>query len=244
MSLKIEGATALITGANRGIGLEITKALLNAGAAKVYAAVRDLSSIKELEQKYPDRLVGVVIDLTKPETISSAAKTATDVQIVINNAGVLKVSAPLDDDVLDTFDFQIEVNVRGLIRMARAFSPVLKENGGGAFVQLNSVASLRSFPAFSTYCASKAASYSMTQALRSQMKEQGTQVISVHPGPIETDMAKEASLDETDPPSVVAEAIISAIESSQFHVFPDSMSQELWQSYETFAKEVVEPMGE
>lgn len=244
MSLKIEGATALITGANRGIGLEITKALLNAGAAKVYAAVRDLSSIKELEQQYPDRLVGVVIDLSKPETIASAARTATDVQIVINNAGVLKVSAPLDDDVLDTFDFQIEVNVRGLIRMARAFSPVLKENGGGAFVQLNSVASLRSFPDFSTYCASKAASYSMTQALRSQMKEQGTQVISVHPGPIETDMAKEAGLDETDPPSVVAEAIIAAIESGQFHVFPDSMSQELWKSYQTFAKEVVEPMGE
>ena len=136
---------------------------------------------------------------------------------------------------------EFEVNVLGLMRMARAFAPVLAANGGGAFVQLNSVVSIKSFPDFATYCASKAASYSITQSLRAVLGKQGTQVVSVHPGPIATDMASDAGLqDVAEPPSIVVEAIVSALASGEFHAFPDSMAQGLWKAYEGFARSVVE----
>lgn len=133
------------------------------------------------------------------------------------------------------------MNVFGLIRMAQAFAPSLKSNGGGAFVQLNSVASLKSFAPFATYCASKAAAYSITQALRELLAEQGTAVVSVHPGPIATDMANEAGLEGmADPPSVVADGMITALRKGHFHVFPDTMARQIGGAYQSFAMEVVE----
>ena len=106
----------------------------------------------------------------------------------------------------------MDVNVNGLIRMAQAFAPVLKNNGGGALIQLNSVASIKNFAPFTTYCASKAAAYSVTQSLKDLLGEQNTQVMSVHPGPIATDMADHAGMgDMAEPPSLVADAIVEAL---------------------------------
>lgn len=114
--------------------------------------------------------------------------------------------------------------------------------GGGALVQLNSAASLKSFPAFTTYSASKAASYSVTQALRSLLAGQGTQVVSVHPGPIATDMADNAGLtDMAESPELVGTAIVAALESGDFHAFPDSMAKQIGQAYQSFARNVIEP---
>jgi short-subunit dehydrogenase len=133
------------------------------------------------------------------------------------------------------------VNVYGLIRVAQAFAPVLAANGGGAFVQLNSVVSLKSFADFATYSASKAAAYSITQGLRDKLKAQGTRVVSVHPGPIATDMADAAGLTAVaDPPSVVADGIVAALAAGEFHVFPDKMARDFWSAYQGFARGVVE----
>ena len=241
MGFDVNGKVALVTGANRGIGKVIVRRLLDAGATRIYAAVRDPASVAEMVTSSSDRVVALPIDLGKPETIIAAAQQASDVELVINNAGVLKAASPLADDAIDALDFEMDVNVKGLIRVAQAFAPVLQANGGGAFVQLNSVASLRSFADFATYSASKAASYSITQALRDLLGEQGTQVVSVHPGPIATDMANAAGLGEfAEPPTVVANAIISALGAGEFHVFPDSMARQFWQGYEGFARGVVE----
>jgi short-subunit dehydrogenase len=135
----------------------------------------------------------------------------------------------------------MDVNVYGLITMAQAFAPVLKANGGGVFAQINSVASLKSTSNFATYSASKAAAYSITQALRELLHEQGTIVLSVHPGPIETDMADAAGLLEiAESPTLVAEGIISALQTGEFHVFPDTVARQLGSAYQSFAKNVVE----
>ena len=241
MGFEVSGKTALVTGANRGIGKQIVETLLSEGAAKVYAAVRDLDSAQPLVKEHGDKIVPVHLDLAQPDTITDAAETASDVELVISNAGVLKTASPLSDGAIDALTFEMEINVFGLIRMAQAFAPVLKSNGGGVFVQLNSVASLKAFPDFATYCASKAASYSITQSLRDLLKEQGTAILSVHPGPIDSDMADEAGLSEVaEPPSVVAEGIVAALKAGDFHLFPDSMAKQVGEAYASFAKNIVE----
>lgn len=240
MGFEVKGCVALVTGANRGIGKAIVDSLIAHGAAKVYAAVRTPASADPLVEQYGDRVVPARIDLTQPHSIVTAAEQASDVTLVVNNAGVLRTSGPLDESAINDLNYEITVNVLGLLKMAQAFAPALKANGGGAFVQLNSIASVRAFPPFSTYCASKAAAYSLTQSLRSTLAEQGTAVLSVHPGPIETQMASDAGLEDTDPPSVVAEGMIESLKAGAFHLFPDKMAREVWAAYESFAKAVVE----
>lgn len=241
MTIDIENKTVLVTGANRGIGKIILETFLNYGATKVYAAVRNLDSAEPLVKANGDKVVPLHLDLDKPDTITAAAKQASDVDIVISNAGILKVESPLSDNAINALQQEININLFGLIRMAQAFAPVLKKNGGGAFVQLNSVASLKSFPDFATYSASKAAAYSITQALKDILKEQNTHVVSVHPGPIDTDMAKEAGIgDIAESPEVVATAIIHAIQNQEFHAFPDAFAKEVGKAYNAFAENIIE----
>lgn len=241
----VKGKIALVTGSNRGIGKEIVESFIRHGAAKIYTAVRNLDSANDLVQDHGDKIVLIQIDLEKPETITAAASVAKDVQIVVNNAGVLGVSDPLDAESLNTLDYEMNINVYGLLRMAQAFAPILKANGGGAFVQLNSVASVKSFTGLSTYCASKAAAYSFTQALREPFNLQGTAVLSVHPGPIATDMIKTFDYTgDSDPPSVVAESIVESLKAGEFHLFPDAMAKQIESAYQSFAENVIEAVVE
>jgi NAD(P)-dependent dehydrogenase (short-subunit alcohol dehydrogenase family) len=238
---QLSNQVVLVTGANRGIGRSIVVGALNRGAKKVYAAVRKLESAASLVAEFGDRVVPIVVDLEKPETITAAAKVATDANIVINNAGVLSIAGPLAEDAVKSLEYQVNVNVSGLIRVAQAFAPVLKANGGGALAQLNSVVSVKTFASVATYSASKAASYAITQALREELAGQGTHVVSVHPGPIATDMANEAGFgDSAEPASVVVDALFDAITSKSFHVFPDTMAQQFWQGYQGYATAVIE----
>lgn len=241
MTYDIKDKTILITGANRGIGKALVESFIAHGATKVYAAVRNLESAAPLVETYHDRVVPILVDLADPQSIAAAAQTAKDVQIVVNNAGVFKSGTLLDEDAILSLEFQININVYGLIYMAQAFAPVLKANGGGVFAQINSVASLKSSSKFATYSASKAAAYSITQALREVLSEQGTIVLSVHPGPIATDMGDAAGLSEiAEPPIVVADAIAEALRTGDFHVFPDAIAKQMGDAYKSFAVTVIE----
>ena len=241
MSLDINGKVALVTGANRGIGKALVAGLIGAGIAKVYAAVRDPNKAKPLVDQYGSKVVPIELDLTRPDTISAAASKCQDAFVVVNNAGVLKTASVLSAEAFESLKYEFDTNVYGLMRIAQAFAPVLKANGGGALVQLNSVVSMKCFPDFSTYCASKAASYSLTQALRATLTSQGTQVFSIHPGPIATDMGHDAGLgDIADPPEYVAVALLEAFKSGQFHVYPDKMARQIGAAYASFARDVIE----
>jgi NAD(P)-dependent dehydrogenase (short-subunit alcohol dehydrogenase family) len=241
MSYEITGRVALVTGANRGIGKAVVASFLQHGAAKVYAGIRSLDKAEPLVAEFGEKVLPLRVDYNDPASITSAAKTAKDVEVVVSNAGILKTAAPLDDNVIETFKEELEVNVYGLLRMAKTFAPVLKANGGGAFVQLNSIASLCGFPDFSSYCASKAAAYSFTTSLRPLFAKQGTALLSVHPGPIATEMASHAGFaDNSDPVEVVSEGIIEALSAGEFHLFPDKMAKEFEKAYTPFAQGVVE----
>ena len=241
MSYTINDKIALITGANRGIGKAIVDSFIQHGAKKIYAGVRSPEKADILTAQYGDKIVPVRIDYNDPESFTQAASDAKDVEIVVSNAGILAEAKVFDESVIESFEKELEVNVYGLLRIAKAFAPVLKSNGGGVFVQLNSIASLNNFSNFATYCASKAAAYSFTQALRIEFAEQGTQVLSVHPGPIATDMAKRAGMEDMgDPASTVSEGIIQALQAGDFHLFPDTMAKQFESAYSNFAKEIIE----
>ena len=240
MSYDISNKITLVTGANRGIGKAIVETFLEHGASKVYAGVRSLNKAEALVTEFSEKVVPIEIDYENPASIKAAAKIADDVQVVVSNAGVLIGAGVMDEDVIEQFQTELNINVYGLIRMAKAFAPVLKRNGGGAFVQLNSIASLSSFPR-ATYPASKAAAYSFTQALRPIFKEQGTATLSVHPGPILTDMAISSGFAEgSDLPSVVSEGIVEALKDGDFHLFPDRMAKDFEKAYHNFAEGIIE----
>jgi len=135
----------------------------------------------------------------------------------------------------------MSINVFGLVRMAQAFAPVLRQNHGGAFVQINSVASLVCASNFATHSACKAAAYSITQALRELLGRQGTAVLSVHPGLISSDMGSAAGLaGSAEPPSLVAEGIVDALKAGDFHLFPDSMAKRVGSAYRSFSESVID----
>src|SRR2546423_12003299 len=87
--MKIQDSTVLVTGANRGIGKAFADALLDRGATKVYAAVRDVAAVTD------PRLVPIQLDVTDPDRVAAVARELDDVQLVIHHAGVLHVSHPL-----------------------------------------------------------------------------------------------------------------------------------------------------
>ena len=240
MNYDISNKITLVTGANRGIGKAIVESFLQHGASKVYAGVRSLDKAETLVAEFGEKVVPIVIDYERPVTIKAAAESAGDVQVVVSNAGILIGADVMATDLIENFEKELSVNVYGLIHMAQAFASVLKRNGGGAFVQLNSIASLSSFPRAS-YPASKAAAYSFTQALRPIFEEQGTAILSVHPGPILTDMAISSGFaEDSDPPSVVSEGIVASLKAGEFHLFPDKMARDYEKAYRQFAEEIIE----
>lgn len=238
MSISVSGKVALVTGANRGIGKAIVESLLNHGAKKVYLAVRNPESTKDLEAQFGNKVVTLQADVSDKASIIKLATHAKDVDIVVNNAGIMRFASPLSDNVEEALTEELNINVFGLLRVANAFADILETNKG-ALVQLNSIASLKTFGDFSTYCASKAASYALTQGLKEKLGEKGVTVLSVHPGPIATDMGASAGFDGAPAATSVSEGIITALENGDFHSFPDELAKQFEVAYQSFSDNII-----
>jgi NAD(P)-dependent dehydrogenase (short-subunit alcohol dehydrogenase family) len=215
--MDIESATALVTGANRGLGAAIAQALLDAGA-KVYGGARNPASIAN------DRLIPLKLDITSDTDVTAAVQACADISIVVNNAGILRSSTSLAPGAVEAARAELETNFFGAMRMARAFAPVLKDNGGGALVNMLSVLSFISMPQGATYSASKSAAWSLTNALRMELRAQGTLVVAVHSGFIDTDMAAGVNAEKISPQSVAAQ-IVAALEADTEEVLADPTSE-------------------
>lgn len=219
--MKIAGATALVTGANRGLGLVFAKGLLAAGAAKVYAGARN--------PVVATGLVPLRLDVTSDADVAAAAEAAGDVDLLINNAGIALLGPFLAPDAIKDARVQMDVNYFGPLRMARAFAPVLARNGGGAIVNVLSVASWVTTPRLATYAATKSAAWSLTNGLRTELRAQGTQVMGLHAGFIDTDMTKEIDAPKSTPEAVVAEAL-AALERGDSQALADDFTRMVQQS--------------
>ncbi len=238
MSQSVEGSIAFVTGANRGIGRAIVDALVAGGATKVYAAARTTSSLDALTRQHGAVIVPVELDVKNPTQVAAAARLAADATLVVNNAGIaLEQNAGFADLELDTTREQLEVNALGTLSVTQAFAPHLKRNGGGAVVNIISVVAFGNFPSFISYSVSKAALHSITQATRLSLAAQGTRVIGVYPGPVDTDMAANIPMEKVSAASV-AEQIVRAIESGAEEVYPDPVAAQLGGLYDSNPKAV------
>lgn len=215
--MDIQGSVAVVTGANRGIGLAFTRALLARGAAKVYAGVRTPEEFDE------PGVQTLRLDVTDADQVAAAAAAAADATIVINNAGI-QVGPGLLDGSFDGARQELEVNYFGTWAVSRAFAPILADNGGGALVNMLSVASWRPNLRFPSYAASKAAQWSLTNSLRVGLKEQDTLVVGVHVGYVDTDATV-----GLDAPKVsaaeVAEKTMAAIANNEPEVLVDDTAR-------------------
>lgn len=218
--MKITDSTVLVTGANRGIGLAFTKAFLARGARKVYAGARDPSSIA-LPGVEPLKL-----DVTSSGDVEAAARVASDVSIVVNNAGIAAIGGFLAEDAEALLRRHLETNVFGVLRVSRAFAPTLARNGGGALLNVASIGSWVSVPMLATYATSKAALWSLSNGLRNELREQGTQVMSLHMGFVDTDLTKGLDAQKTSP-EVIVEYALDALEAGAEEALADELTRQV-----------------
>ncbi|OYN75195.1 SDR family oxidoreductase [Mycolicibacterium sphagni] len=217
----IGGSIALVTGANRGLGRAFTQALLDRGAAKVYAAARNPGSV-EFDDS---RVVPIALDITDGDAVRAAAEACADVSVLINNAGAMLQSPFLTAEDPDAARVEMETNYFGTLAMARAFAPVLAtQRDRSALVNMLSVVSFFVSPFNASYGASKAAEWALTNALRIELHSQGTHVVGVHAGFIDTDMAAVIDTPKIAPEDVATQTM-DAIESGTPEVLADERTR-------------------
>lgn len=233
--MQIENSVVLVTGANRGIGLAFTQALLARGARKVYAAARDPSTVT-LPGVQPLRL-----DVTKPDDIAAAVRQAGDVNLVINNAGIAQPGGFLAPDSDAVARRIFETNFFGVLNVTRAFAPVLKANGGGALLNVLSVASWVNGGELAAYSASKSAAWSLTNALRHELAAQKTQVTGLHMAYVDTDLTRGFEVPKTSPEEIVQRAL-DGLAAGAEEVLADALTQQVRQGL-TAARPVYLPQG-
>jgi NAD(P)-dependent dehydrogenase (short-subunit alcohol dehydrogenase family) len=219
--MELSEKVALVTGANRGLGARLVDELLSAGVAKVYATAREPRDISA--NVVADPRVGVLaLDVTSPESLTRAAQAATDVNVLINNAGVLSFGTALEGD-LDGFERDLATNYLGALRATRSFVPVLERNAPGAVVNVLTLIALAPVSPMAGYSASKAAAHSLTQALRAELSPRNISVMGAYPGGIDTEMLAGVDVDKADP-AVVARGIVQGLIADRTIVFPDDAS--------------------
>jgi NAD(P)-dependent dehydrogenase (short-subunit alcohol dehydrogenase family) len=206
-----------VTGANGGLGTHFVKQALARGAVKVYAAARN-------PRPWDDaRIVPLELDITNADHIARAVAAAPDVDLLINNAAI----APGGDSIMgpeEALRRIFETNFFGTLAVANAFSPVLGKNGGGTLLNILSAAAWISVP--TGYAASKAAMWSATNALRAVLLGQGTQVVGLLVGMIDTPMSARWNFPKVSPESVVEKAY-DGIAAGLMEILADDVTQDL-----------------
>lgn len=214
----LKDKVVLITGANRGIGKSLVKASLKKGARKIYATSRDLNRMPNFGD---ERVVPLELDITNSSQISKVAAKATDVEVLINNAGILSYGNVLEGE-LSAVENDMKVNYYGTINMMKAFAPILKKNTPAKIVNIVSIVAYSPLPSIAGYSASKTALYSATLSVRIELAKKGITVHAINPGAIDTDMNKGSEWD-MPAPDEIAKIILDKVEVGELDIVPDEM---------------------
>ena len=218
--MNLDNATVFITGANRGLGLAFAREALARGARKVYAAARDPASVT---------LPGVVpvpLDVTRGEDIAAAARACGDVTLLINNAGIAATGGFLAEDAVAAAQRHLDTNFFGPLRMTQAFAPLLAAHGGGAILNVLSIASWISSPLLGNYGMSKSAAWALTNGSRIELAGQKTQVLALHVGFIDTDLTNGLDVPKSTP-DAVARTALDALEAGASEVLADDITRQV-----------------
>jgi NAD(P)-dependent dehydrogenase (short-subunit alcohol dehydrogenase family) len=226
--MNIAGARVLVTGANRGLGKAFVEELLKRDVAVVYAAARNPETIDVGD----NRVIPIRLDITNPDDVRDAAARCADVTLLINNAGAMLRSPLLAATDAGAARSEMETNYFGTLEMCRAFAPVLAENGGGAIVNVLSVASWLASPFNGSYAASKSAQWALTNAIRIELRATGTLVVGVHAGWIDTDMAADVPASKISAGDVAAQAL-DGVEHGDEEVITDDATRQVKASVPT-----------
>jgi NAD(P)-dependent dehydrogenase (short-subunit alcohol dehydrogenase family) len=221
--MKIAGATALVTGGNRGIGEAFVRAFLGAGAARVYVGARDVDNARDLVAEFPDRAVAVQLDLTDPEQVASAARQCGDVSILVNNAGQFSMSRLIGADDMAGARADMEVNYFAPLAMCRAFAPILAKHPESAIANVLSAGGIVAVPGMGGYSPSKFAARAMTTCVRAELAGQNTSVTALIVGSVDTRMASHVQ-GFKEAPATIAVAGLKAIARGQDEVDTDFMA--------------------
>ena len=235
--MKLDNATVFITGANRGLGLAFAREALARGARKVYAAARDPATIT---------LAGVVpvkLDVTNAEEVAAAARAAGDVTVLINNAGIAATGGFLAENSIESAQRHLETNLYGPIRLTQAFAPILARNGGGAILNVLSIASWINGPLLGNYGMSKSAAWAMTNGTRIELLAQNTQVLALHVGFIDTDLTAGFDVPKQSPESV-AKTALAALEDGASEVLADERTRQVHRGLSAEPAVYLKAMGE
>lgn len=224
--MRVDGAAVMITGANRGLGRALVDAFLAAGAARIHATMREPQDIFGDPRVETEKL-----DVTDDASVAALAARIAALDLLVNNAAALSKLSVLGPWDLGPARLEMETNYFGVLRMCRAFAPRFRAGPGGGIVNILSIGALASVPSSGSYCASKAAAWSLTQSLAAELAPAGVEVAAVCAGPIATAMARPESAAGRCPPEVMAAEIVAAIGRGEARIFPDPRSRAAAETY-------------
>ncbi|BAC68777.1 short-chain dehydrogenase [Streptomyces avermitilis] len=225
--MDLKHAVAVVTGANRGLGRHIAEQLLERGAT-VYAAARRPETV-DLPGAIPLRL-----DITDPESVREAARTASDATLLVNNAGISTHTQLVSGD-LESVRLELETHFFGTLQTTRAFAPVIEANGGGAILNVLSVLSWVHPAGYGAYSAGKAAAWSLTDSVREELAPRGITVSALHVGYMDTDMAEYVAPEQKTAPALVAAQALEGIEKGLPEILADDLSRQVKQQLSAVA---------
>jgi NAD(P)-dependent dehydrogenase (short-subunit alcohol dehydrogenase family) len=224
--MDVVNSIALITGANGGLGQYYVEALRSQGAAKIYASARNPKALESLVADHPNIVIPIALDITDEQSVNQVAVQCPDVTLLINNAGVGFNQGLIAAPNLSQARMEIDVNYFGTLMMCRAFAPVLKQNSGGAIVNMVSMVARVNLPFNGSYSASKAATLSLTQGVRAELAAQGTLVIAVLPATIDIGMGKSYPEPKVSLEAVVNDALQAVIDGIE-EVYPGEQAKQM-----------------
>ena len=216
--MQLDGQTALVTGANRGLGRHLARQLRDRGAA-VYAGARNPAAV-DLDGVRP-----IAIDITDPASVAEAAHSIGNASIVINNAGSSTGTSLLTGN-LDDVRLEMDTHFFGTLSVTRAFAPQLGQHDQSAVLNVLSALSWYTFPGVGAYCAAKSATWSMTNALRQELAEQGTRVAALHVAHMDTGMTRNVDAPKADPADI-ARIALDGIADDAYEIIADDTSKQV-----------------